>query len=93
MSKYKAAFGASPPQLAALSYDAIALIALLAKGEPYRRFTRAALLNPNGFDGVDGIVRFNPDGTAERGLAVMAVTPQGFREVDPAPRTFVKSGS
>jgi branched-chain amino acid transport system substrate-binding protein len=93
IAKYKAAFGASPPQLAALSYDAIALIALLAKGQPYKRFTRAALLDPNGFEGVDGIFRFNSDGTAERGLAVMAVTPQGFREVDPAPRTFVKSGS
>lgn len=93
IAKYKAAFGASPPQLAALSYDAIALIALLAKGQPYKRFTRAALLDPNGFEGVDGIFRFNPDGTAERGLAVMAVTPQGFREVDPAPKTFVKSGS
>jgi len=93
IAKYRAAYGASPPQLAALSYDAIALIALLAKGPPYKRFTRAALLDPNGFEGVDGIFRFNPDGTAERGLAIMAVTPQGFREVDPAPRTFVKSGS
>jgi ABC-type branched-subunit amino acid transport system substrate-binding protein len=93
ISKYRTAYGASPPQLAALSYDAISLIALLARGSPYKRFTRAALTDPNGFEGVDGIFRFNPDGTAERGLAVMAVTPQGFREVDPAPRTFVKSGS
>lgn len=93
ISKYRSVYGASPPPLAALSYDAISLVALLANGTPYRRFTRAALTDPNGFAGVDGIFRFNPDGTAERGLAVMAVTPQGFREVDPAPRTFVKSGS
>jgi ABC-type branched-subunit amino acid transport system substrate-binding protein len=93
ISKYRSAYGATPPQLAALSYDAISLVALLAKGTPYKRFTRAALTDPNGFEGVDGIFRFNPDGTAERGLAVMEVTPQGFREVDPAPRTFVKSGS
>ena len=93
VSRYRSVYGASPPALAALSYDAISLVALLAKGTPYRRFTRAALTDPNGFAGVDGIFRFNPDGTAERGLAVMAVTPQGFREVDPAPTTFVKSGS
>ena len=93
VSRYRSVFGASPPALAALSYDAISLVALLAKGTPYRRFTRAALTDPNGFAGVDGIFRFNPDGTAERGLAIMAITPQGFREVDPAPTTFVKSGS
>jgi len=93
MTKYRASYGASPPALAALPYDAISLVALLASGEPYRRFTRAALTDPNGFAGVDGIFRFNPDGTAERGLAVMAVTPEGFREIDPAPKTFVKSGS
>ena len=93
VSRYRSVYGASPPALAALSYDAISLVALLAKGTPYKRFTRAALTDPNGFAGVDGIFRFNADGTAERGLAVMAVTPQGFREVDPAPTTFMKSGS
>jgi ABC-type branched-subunit amino acid transport system substrate-binding protein len=93
VAKYKSTYGASPPALAALSYDAISLVALLSLGQPYRRFTRATLTDPNGFAGVDGIFRFNPDGTAERGLAVMAVTPNGFREIDPAPKTFVKSGS
>jgi len=93
IAKYKATYGASPPALAALSYDAISLVALLSSGEPYRRFTRAALTDPNGFSGVDGIFRFTPDGTAERGLAVMALTPEGFREIDPAPKTFVRSGS
>lgn len=93
VAKYKSTYGASPPALAALSYDAISLVALLSSGEPYRRFTRAALTDPNGFSGIDGIFRFNPDGTAERGLAVMAVTPEGFHEIDPAPKTFMKSGS
>lgn len=93
VAKYKAAYGVNPPQLAALSYDAVSLVALLAKGTPYKRFTRAALSDPNGFAGVDGIFRFMPDGTAERGLAVMAVTANGFQEVDPAPKTFVKPGS
>ena len=71
----------------------LSLVALLAKGEPYRRFTRAALTDPNGFAGVDGIFRFHPDGTAERGLSVVVVTPEGFHEIDPAPKTFQKSGS
>jgi hypothetical protein len=92
-AKFRDAFGSNPPQLAALSYDAVALVAALAKGDPYKRFTRAALADPNGFAGVDGIFRFTPEGTAERGLAVLAVTPEGFHLVDPAPKTFVKPGS
>ncbi|HEX3810581.1 MAG TPA: penicillin-binding protein activator [Rhizomicrobium sp.] len=91
--KYKNTFGNSPPQLATLAYDAISLVALLSPGTPYQRFTDAALTDPNGFTGADGIFRFTPDGTAERGLAVMAVTPEGFTVVSPAPKTFQPQGS
>ncbi|MEI9990375.1 MAG: penicillin-binding protein activator [Rhizomicrobium sp.] len=92
-AKFREAFGVNPPPLAALAYDAVSLVAALAKGEPYKRFTRAALADPNGFAGADGIFRFAPDGTAERGLAVIAIAPDGFHVVDPAPTTFVKPGS
>ncbi|HSZ75732.1 MAG TPA: penicillin-binding protein activator [Rhizomicrobium sp.] len=91
-AKYRDAFDATPPQLATLAYDAISLVALLAPGEPYHRFTRAALVDPNGFAGVDGIFRFNPDGTAERGLAILSVTPDGFEVVHRAPQTFEAAG-
>jgi branched-chain amino acid transport system substrate-binding protein len=87
-TKYKAAFGASPPELATLAYDAVSLVALLASGEPYKRFTANALLDPNGFAGVAGIFRFNADGTSERGLAILSVEPEGFRVIDSAPHTF-----
>jgi ABC-type branched-subunit amino acid transport system substrate-binding protein len=87
-SRYHDAFGTDPPQLASLAYDAVALVALLASGEPYHRFTQAALMDPNGFAGVDGIFRFNADGTSERGLAVLEVTPDGFHVVSPSPKTF-----
>jgi len=86
--KYKNVYGAAPPQLASLAYDAISLVALLSQGQPYHRFTQAALMDPNGFAGVDGIFRFNTDGTSERGLAVLEVQPDGFHVVSPAPKTF-----
>ncbi len=93
-AKYRAAFGAPPPTLASLAYDAVSLVALLSSGTPYQRFTPAALTDANGFAGVDGIFRLNADGTTERGLAVLAVEPGGtFRPVDPAPTTFQKQGS
>jgi branched-chain amino acid transport system substrate-binding protein len=88
-AKYRASFGQTPPQLATLSYDAVSLIALLASGTPYKRFTPAALADPNGFSGVDGIFRFNPDGTSDRGLAILSVEQDGsFHMIDPAPTTF-----
>ncbi len=86
--KYKAVFGTAPPQLAALAYDAVSLIAALAPNTPYRRFTAGALTDANGFLGVSGIFRFNLDGTSDRGLAILGVEPGDFRMIDPAPRTF-----
>jgi ABC-type branched-subunit amino acid transport system substrate-binding protein len=92
-TKYRETFGGTPPQLAALAYDAVSLIALLAPGQPYHRFTAAALTDPNGFAGVDGIFRFNVDGSVDRGLAVLGVHPGGFTVIDPAPPTFQAHGS
>ena len=92
--KYHNVYGTSPPALASLAYDAVSLVALLSNGTPYKRFTAQALTDPNGFAGVGGIFRFRPDGTSERGLAVMAIEPGGgFRIVSPAPKTFQAQGS
>jgi branched-chain amino acid transport system substrate-binding protein len=90
--KYRAVYGASPPRIASLGYDAMSLVALLAKGTPYQRFTQAALTNPNGFAGIDGIFRFHEDGSAERGLAILEVQPTGFVVIAPAPATFQAVG-
>lgn len=93
VEKYREAFGAQPPPLAALAYDAVSLVTLLGSGAPYHRFTEAALTDPNGFEGVDGIFRFKADGAIERGLAVLAVRPGGFEVVSPAPTTFEAKGT
>ncbi len=93
IAKYRAAFGSAPANLASLSYDAVSLVALLAQGQPYHRFTAAALMDPNGFAGVNGIFRFNADGTSERGLAVLEMNPSGPVVVSPAPTTFLGKNS
>jgi branched-chain amino acid transport system substrate-binding protein len=92
IAKYRATYGVAPPLLASLAYDAVSLVALLAPGPAYHRFTQGALMDPNGFAGVNGIFRFDPDGTAERGLAILEVTPDGANVISPAPKTF-QSGS
>ena len=88
IAKYRSTFGTAPAGLANLAYDAVSLVALLSQGQPYHRFTRKALMDPNGFAGVNGIFRFNSDGTSERGLAVLEMTHDGPKVVSPAPTTF-----
>ena len=51
-------------------------------------FSDDALMQSNGFAGIDGVFRFLPDGTAERGLALLEVRPDGLAVIDPAPTTF-----
>ena len=62
---------------ATLSYDAVALVAALVKTQGTQRFTEQVLTNSSGFAGIDGVFRFRPDGTNERGLAVLRVAPGG----------------
>jgi branched-chain amino acid transport system substrate-binding protein len=90
-AKYRATFGSEPPQLASLAYDAVSLVALLANGPAYHRFTRHTLTDPNGFSGVSGVFRFQPDGSIDRGLAILGVQESGFDLVSPSPATFVIS--
>jgi len=93
VTKYRTAYGAAPAQLSSLAYDAVSLVALLSQGVPYHRFTNAALMDPNGFAGVNGIFRFKADGTSERGLAVLEVTATGPLVVSPAPTNFLGKNS
>ena len=60
---------------ATLAYDAVALVAALARTQGGQRFSPEVLTNPSGFAGIDGLFRFRADGTNERGLAVMRVAP------------------
>lgn len=91
--KYRDTFGNNPPSLASLAYDAVSLIGALAPGPAYHRFTREALSDPNGFSGVDGVFRFDVDGSCEMGLAVLRINPEGnIAVISPAPRTFMPAG-
>jgi ABC-type branched-subunit amino acid transport system substrate-binding protein len=93
-TRFKNTFGAAAPQLATLAYDGVSLAVLISQGgQPYKRFTAPALMDPGGFAGVSGIFRFNQDGSSERGLAILGVDANGFTVVHPAPTTFEKQGS
>lgn len=87
-TRYRARYGGEPARTATLAYDAVALVAALIKTQGPRGLTDQVLTNPSGFAGIDGVFRFRADGTNQRGLAVLRVTPQGGAVISPAPRSF-----
>jgi ABC-type branched-subunit amino acid transport system substrate-binding protein len=88
VQRYRARYNQEPVRTATLSYDAVALVAALVKTQGTQRFTDQVLTNSSGFAGIDGVFRFRPDGTNDRGLAVLRVAPGGPQVVSPAPKTF-----
>jgi ABC-type branched-subunit amino acid transport system substrate-binding protein len=86
--RYRTKFGAEPVRTATLAYDAVALVAALARTQGGQRFAPETLTNPSGFAGIDGLFRFRSDGTNERGLAVMKVATGGGVAVAGSPKSF-----
>src|SRR4051794_17846417 len=86
--RYRAKYGAEPVRTATLAYDAVALVAALARTQGGQRFSPEVLTNPSGFAGIDGLFRFRADGSNERGLAVMRVTSSGGQPVAGSPKSF-----
>jgi ABC-type branched-subunit amino acid transport system substrate-binding protein len=87
-TRYRTKFGAEPVRTATLAYDAVALVAALARTQGGQRFAPEVLTNASGFAGIDGLFRFRPDGTNERGLAVMRVAAGGGQPVAGSPKSF-----
>jgi hypothetical protein len=87
-SRYRAKFGSDPVRTATLAYDAVALVAALARTQGPQRYSPEVLTNPSGFAGIDGLFRFRADGTNERGLAVMKVATGGGQAVAGSPKSF-----
>jgi ABC-type branched-subunit amino acid transport system substrate-binding protein len=89
-ARYRTKFGGEPVRTATLAYDAVALVAALARN-PGQKFSPDLLASASGFAGIDGLFRFRPDGTNERGLAVMRVASGGSQAVAGSPKSFTAS--
>lgn len=88
---YAAKYGAPPPTIADIAFDAAALARALAQGPGY---SRDAIANPEGFTGADGLLGLRPDGQVVRGLALFAIGANGQATIlEPAPTTLVGSGA
>jgi ABC-type branched-subunit amino acid transport system substrate-binding protein len=87
-ARYRARYNQDPVRTATLAYDAVALVAALVKTQGAQRVSDQILTNASGFSGIDGVFRFRPDGTNERGLAVLRVAPGGAQPISPAAKSF-----
>lgn len=89
MTRFQSLYGYRPLRIATLSFDAVSLVASLSRIEIRRaRFSDRTLRNANGFSGIDGIFRFQADGTTERGFAILEIRKDGFHIVSPPPDHF-----
>ncbi|KRS12545.1 ABC transporter substrate-binding protein [Roseovarius atlanticus] len=91
-SRFQAANGNAPHDLAGLSYDAIAAIGALTSSGRADALSRSSLTQSSGFQGVNGIFRFLPNGTTQRGLAVATIRNQQVVVLSPAPTGFGRAG-
>jgi branched-chain amino acid transport system substrate-binding protein len=86
-ARYRARYNSEPMRIATLAYDAVFLVNALYKTYGASGFSEATITSPDGIIGTDGLFRFRPDGTNQRGLAVLQVG-SGGAPLSPAPRTF-----
>ncbi|MBY0320452.1 MAG: penicillin-binding protein activator [Reyranella sp.] len=86
--RFLSTYGRPPHRLATLAYDGVSLAGNLARLKQGGDFSEAAITNPNGWSGIDGIFRFLPNGRSERALAVIAVQAGPGQVVSPAPTNF-----
>ncbi|WP_088346135.1 MULTISPECIES: penicillin-binding protein activator [Rhodomicrobium] len=86
--RYVETYGDVPPRLSTLAYDAVSLAISLSNNPAGSRFGTATLTRSSGFAGVDGLFRLRPDGTSERGFAVLEVQRFGNQVIDAAPAGF-----
>ena len=90
--RFSSAYSTPPHPLAGLAYDGIAAIGALAKSGKRDALSTASLTQGAGFQGANGIFRFNPDGTNERGLAIAQVQDKKVVIIDQAPKSFSGAG-
>lgn len=80
--QYEARFAGRPHALATISYTAtiLANVSALSRSEP--PYQRSQITLPGGFNGRDGVFRFNADGTSDYALAIKSVTESGASQLE-----------
>lgn len=103
-ARFETLYGRTPPRIASLAYDAVALASVLAQrgfeqiqhnqrlANAWPRITlydRQHLTQQVGFSGIDGLFRLHEDGLIERSLAVMAIDRGQIQIIRPDADRFI----
>ena len=83
--RFAKSYGAPPPRVASLAYDAVGIAAAFSGAPRGSRYVAANLTRASGFDGIDGRFRLAAGGIVERDLAVLEVRREGSTVIEAAP--------
>jgi branched-chain amino acid transport system substrate-binding protein len=87
--RFMAIYNYKPVRLASLAYDALTLLSTTTMSSSQTTVNTSALLDPKGYmSPANGLFRLRPDGTSERRLAIIEVSDNTFKVVDPARKIF-----
>ena len=86
--EYQQTFKNFPNRISSIAYDSILAISDLAQ---YNNNITAhdLIAKTKGFEGVDGLFRFLPNGAVQRNLAILQVGISNFEVVEPASKKFL----
>ncbi|MBN9262799.1 MAG: penicillin-binding protein activator, partial [Hyphomicrobium sp.] len=83
--RFAKSYGAPPPRVASLAYDAVGVAAAFTGQSRNGRYGAANLTRASGFSGIDGRFRLSASGLVERDLAVLEVRREGSTVIEGAP--------
>lgn len=91
--KYYKTYGKFPVRISSIAYDAMGAIINLVNQTGNKNLTTDDFINysspKNGFEGIDGLFRFLPNGLVQRNLAILEVDNAEFKIAD-SPSIFLK---
>jgi ABC-type branched-subunit amino acid transport system substrate-binding protein len=93
--KYYDSFGKFPPRISSIVYDSVLAIAKIAQNKNNLKINFSDFIEfnnapKNGFDGIDGVFRFLPNGAVQRNLAILQVGNGKFETLDSSIEKFLK---
>ena len=92
---YRDSYNNSPPRIASIVYDLVSITSSLINLKSGRElnikdFTSYSASPENGFDGIDGLFRFLPNGYVQRNLAVLQIDRDQFLTIKKPAEKFLK---
>lgn len=92
---YHRSFGKFPPRISSIAYDTVWAISKIVQNKNNLKLTFSDFIDynknvKNGFDGIDGVFRFLPNGAVQRNLAILQVGNGKFETIDSPLEKFLK---